>query len=362
MSARKDKKFIAIGLCSPLSKKARPLQAILSHISVANDGLRELGRKWVARVRKAARIALIPSIVGPYACSTAHAKTPALVLIDTGICPSQVVKKDSPLAEAFISEKLNKLPGAGVVGAPFSRNMKNSELPVDDHDGHGTHLCGIVWRELLAKDAGMPPSLVMLKAGEKRMRAADLIAAVEEAARPRQGSLRVHVLLTAFNLYPEDCEAAEFASFEKALGDLMDRGVWVVASAGNRGLDLDRVTRNERSLPAGANHKNLLVIAAAGEEGLLASRSNYGKTSVWLAARGARVDSLSLDGQRKTLSGSSQAAALVAARLFALRRESPELSLSEAKKLLEKSSRLHPSLLQTTASGRFLAPAGHAKE
>lgn len=300
------------------------------------------------------------SVSGP---ATADVRPPALVVIDTGVCPSQYGDKDAPLAPAFISEILNESHGAAKSGGVLCEDVSDPAAPMRDEHGHGTHLCGILWEELTALDGNEKPepSLVMLKAGARKMAGYDLLRAVRRTRQLADGTLRVRVLLCAFNLYPDDCEPREFDAFAEGLRKLMDDGVWVVAAAGNRGVDLDEVEGRASSLPACLDHPNCLVVASANGRGLLAARSNFGVETVWIAGPGARIESLWPGGGRKALSGSSQAAAVVAARLFHEAREHPEAELPEILKRIETGAKRHPSLLQTVRSGRFLSRAGGVK-
>jgi hypothetical protein len=287
----------------------------------------------------------------------ADERPPALVVIDTGVCPSQVMEKNAPLAAAFLSKNQSELNSEPKLAATFSKNLLEADGPIRDSHGHGTHICGILWRELEALRGSPEPALVMLRAGERNMAAETLTRALRRTRGLATEKLRPRVVLCAFNLYPEDCEPGEFEAFETALRQLMDEGVWVVAAAGNRGRDLDEAGPGERSLPAAADHANLIVVAAANERGLLTARSNFGRDTVWIAARGVRVESLWNEGRTKAVSGTSQAAAIVAARVFHQALEDPGADLPEIRKRIEAGANLHPSLLQTTRSQRFLPRA-----
>ncbi|GAA5484501.1 S8 family serine peptidase [Haloferula sargassicola] len=300
----------------------------------------------------------ILSPTGISRAAEAYEKSPALVVIDTGICPSEFAQKGAPLHEAFILGKRNELQAEEKAPpAVLIEDVTGSPAAMGDTNGHGTHLCGILWDEQLAWEESPARSLVMLKAGSDKLAAPDLLRAIERIRDLRKRGLRVRVVLCAFNLYPKDCEAGEFQAVADALKGLMDEGVWIVASAGSRGEDLDGLDGDERSLPANLDHPNCLVVAATNDRGLLAARSNFGASTVWLAAAGTRIESLWPHGERKELSGSSQAAAVVAARLFHEATAHPDEDLEAIKTRVEEAADRHPSLLQTTASGRFLKRA-----
>ena len=71
-----------------------------------------------------------------------------------------------------------------------------------------------------------------------------------------------------------------------------------VVAAGNNGQDLDSVSRP--SIPASFDLPNILSVAAVDNTGQLASFSNYGETSVDVAAPGVDIASTfpNYDGNR----------------------------------------------------------------
>ncbi|THB66542.1 MAG: hypothetical protein D6B27_06480 [Gammaproteobacteria bacterium] len=70
------------------------------------------------------------------------------------------------------------------------------------------------------------------------------------------------------------------------------RGVLIVAAAGNDGVDIDAsgfwFTSNE-AYPANYENENILAVAASGHKDELTDFSNYGVTSVDVAAPGEYI-------------------------------------------------------------------------
>jgi subtilisin family serine protease len=93
----------------------------------------------------------------------------------------------------------------------------------------------------------------------------------------------------------------------------MNKGVLVVVAAGNNSSNNDR----KKFFPATSNVENILAVAASSNEaGAKASFSNFGKTTVEVAAPGGSIRSTSPSSSQKaryrTLSGTSMASPHVA--------------------------------------------------
>ena len=107
-----------------------------------------------------------------------------------------------------------------------------------------------------------------------------------------------------------------------------DSGMLFVVAAGNNGQDLDNVSRP--SIPASFDLPNILSVAAVDNTGQLASFSNYGETSVDVAAPGVDIASTfpDYDGNDAGyywLSGTSMAAPHVSAIAALVGSQAPTL-------------------------------------
>src|SRR4029078_13661278 len=89
-----------------------------------------------------------------------------------------------------------------------------------------------------------------------------------------------------------------------AVGDAKGKGVLLVVAAGNDGDSIDKTPE----YPASYTYANILTVAATTDADKLASFSNYGSTSVDLAAPGDDIWSTYLGSGYKQLSGTSMAA------------------------------------------------------
>ncbi|KAK9808061.1 hypothetical protein WJX73_000076 [Symbiochloris irregularis] len=93
------------------------------------------------------------------------------------------------------------------------------------------------------------------------------------------------------------------ASLQAAVNQATQRGVLFVASAGNDGDDTDTTKHYPSSLPDAV----VLAVAASNSANSLWKFSNYGATTVDLAAPGVQVLNLGLGGVYITLTGTSMA-------------------------------------------------------
>jgi parallel beta-helix repeat protein len=102
-----------------------------------------------------------------------------------------------------------------------------------------------------------------------------------------------------------------------------------VAAAGNEGSDNDLVP----IYPAGYDLPNVVSVAATDEDDQLASFSNYGASSVDLAAPGVDIVSTYLDGSTTSMSGTSMACPHVAGAMALLSCLYEDISPAEAKQI-----------------------------
>lgn len=117
-------------------------------------------------------------------------------------------------------------------------------------------------------------------------------------------------------------------------------GAIFVAAAGNDGMDNDLFPQ----YPAGYELPNVIAVAATDEDDSLAGFSNYGRTTVDIAAPGVNIISTWLDGQTHSLDGTSMACPHVAGALALYAGTDPGVNPAEARQLLLESSDALPDL------------------
>ena len=114
-----------------------------------------------------------------------------------------------------------------------------------------------------------------------------------------------------------------------------------VFAAGNDGTDNDLYPTS----PANIQASNVISVGATYERGKLASFSNFGKTSVDVAAPGVIIESAIPGDEYLKVSGTSQAAPYVANIAGQIKDTNPELTAEEIKRIIMGTVDLKPFLL-----------------
>lgn len=218
--------------------------------------------------------------------------------------------------------------GNGVVddvnGASFLASGRVTSGDPTDLDGHGTHVSGTI-----AGESGNDYGVVGVNPGAKVMAVnflgtrggstVDAIRSIDYAAR--NGA---KVINASWGGGP----------FEPALRDAIARagnaGILFVAAAGNDGEDADAFPM----YPAAYDLPNIVSVAATDPDDELASFSNYGATSVDLAAPGTDIVSSVPIDDFDSYSGTSMASPHVAGAASLVLAGEPGLSVAALKERL----------------------------
>lgn len=149
-------------------------------------------------------------------------------------------------------------------------------------------------------------------------------------------------------------------SLQNAIQRAQNAGVLFVAAAGNSGLNTDK----QPSYPSSYPNDNIISVAATDHNDALASFSNYGTTSVDVAAPGvgilsafpttvtASMAAANLPANYASISGTSMASPHVAGLAALLWSHLPTLSASEVKSRIVARGDVLPVLLSKVQSGR----------
>jgi subtilisin family serine protease/sulfur relay (sulfurtransferase) complex TusBCD TusD component (DsrE family) len=230
----------------------------------------------------------------------------------------------------------------------------NDSNPADDHS-HGTHTSGTIGA---VSDNGLGIAGV---ANNVRILAckfitsagtgtdADAIECFNYVVALKQRGVNIRVTSNSWGGFREGSPATALKNAIDAAGDA---GILNVFAAGNDGENIDTKPFD----PASFTSPSIVTVAASDQSDARASFSNYGTTSVDLAAPGVSILSLYPGGFYISSSGTSMAAphvAGVAAFLFA---HGPDLTVPEAKDaLLNSVDRLSQWAAWVATGGRLNA-------
>ncbi len=235
--------------------------------------------------------------------------------------------------------------GNGYVDDVYGYDWIDSDSDPMDDNSHGTHVAGIIGavgdNSLGVTGVSPEVSIMALRFmdADGNGTTSGVAQAITYAADNGADIINASFAGTSSSVLME--EAIEYAS---------DKGVLFVAAAGNSGEDNDATP----NYPANYDIDNILAVAATDSEDELASFSNYGETSVDMAAPGVSILSTVPGEDYETMSGTSMATPHVAGAAAVLLAEKPNLSVKRLRNLLKNKGRKLDSLADSTATGRRL--------
>lgn len=181
--------------------------------------------------------------------------------------------------------------------------ITNTGDPLDDN-GHGTHCAGIIGASTnnAAGVAGVAWNVKMV--GAKFLSSSgsgSLSNAVKALNYGTTLRTKGHKVVVSNNSWGGGSYNTALAT---AIQAAANAGILFVAAAGNESSNNDAIT----SYPSGYTNANVLAVASTTSSGTLSSFSNYGATTVDIAAPGSSIVSTYLSNQYAYLSGTSMAA------------------------------------------------------
>ena len=195
-------------------------------------------------------------------------------------------------------------------------------ITTDDYFGHGTHVAGIIGaagnNSMGVSGTCWSVSLVPLQVvnSDGTFNGAAIIAAIQYAANHD-----IPIINASFG------SSRNYNAYETVMENY--RGL-IVCAAGNKTCNTDIIS----FYPASSTLSNIISVASTNSSDVLASDSNYGATSVDLAAPGVGITSTLPNNAYGTMSGTSMAAPHVAGVAALLKSYNPYLTTSQIKALI----------------------------
>ena len=232
----------------------------------------------------------------------------------------------------------------GFIDDIFGVNFLNNSGNVQDDAGHGSHVSGII-----AAAANNSTGGVGLAPGSK-------IMALKVLDQYGNGSLNaaVNAIYYAVNHGAKVINASwtmsmGSPSLQTAMAYAANHNVVVVTAAGNESVNNDQVP----SYPGSYRYTNVLTVGAVDSAGHLASFSNYGPSSVDVAAPGVRIMSTTA-GSYESWDGTSMASPYVAATAALIASLRPDYSAAQIVNQIKATAHRSPELAGKIASAGYL--------
>jgi subtilisin family serine protease len=272
-----------------------------------------------------------------------------VAVLDTGM------QADHPDLIGSLWTNAGEVPGNGrdddrngVVDDVHGANMLDGSSDIDDDNGHGTHVAGIIAAHRgngiggsgVAPDAKIMPVKVLdaSLAGNVSALASGIRYAVDNGARI------LNVSVNSDQSTPELAAAVRYAG---------EHGATIVASSGNGARDLDLLPSYPAALPDPA----VLSVSATTASGALWRQANLGWLSVDLAAPGEHILSTTRGSTYELMTGTSSAAPYVSGTLALMAAVRPDLSQPALRDVLLATSRHSLALAGLLSTGALDAGA-----
>lgn len=228
----------------------------------------------------------------------------------------------------------------------------------EDNNGHGTHVSGIIAanrnNDVGGAGVAYKASIVSIKAMEQNTAigtaggsTAGIIKAVNTAVK--SGSRVINMSLGG-TVYDQ--------LYEAAINTAVNKGIVVVAAAGNDGKKLSKTYGENNYFVSPACFDNVITVSAKQKgSNTKASFSNYGSGIIDITAPGTDIVS-SVPGDYRKTNGTSQAAPMVAAAAAYILSVSPDLKNNKTKSTVDTVKKI----LQDSATKTGYANKDHFGE
>lgn len=192
--------------------------------------------------------------------------------------------------------------GNGFIDDVNGWNFVENNNQVDDDNGHGTHIAGIIAGKTGVNTSPDSVQLMIVRyykeglSGEESLR--NSIRAVRYA-------IAMNARIINYSAGGTDYDGREYTVIKEAA----EKNILFVAAAGNESSNSDR----HPYYPADYELPNILSVTAVDPRTMVLPSSNYGQRTVDIAAPGQKIFSTLPGGKFGTMTGTSQATAYVSA-------------------------------------------------
>lgn len=208
----------------------------------------------------------------------------------------------------------------------------NETPDVYDDDSHGTHVSGIIAAQ--HNDTTLQTGYVQGMAPGAKIMPLDFITGpsgyVSDGIEAIKYAAKMHANIINASWGGPACSTI----LENTIAGLSDKNILFVAASGNDGLNIDVYQR----FPASYDYPHQITVGMIGTTLMMASRSNYGDNSVYIFAPGMNIYSTIPGGSVAAYSGTSMATPSVVGAAALVWSARPSLHPSEIKGILGSSS------------------------
>lgn len=217
-----------------------------------------------------------------------------------------------------------------------------------DNDNHGTHIAGIIASSIYTlfgttvENYDIPIKIMPIKVtgGEYGTgKSTSLIKAIQYASKMGASICNISLNSSSYN--------------DELYTTMLKSNMLFVCSAGNQVQNGTNIDENP-TYPASFSLPNLISVTATDEQGEYAPYSNYGETSVHLAATGNRIYSSMVGNIYGSFTGTSMSTPFVTSTAASLMVTYPHLSPYDVKQILTHSVTEKQSLQGKVSSGGLL--------
>lgn len=336
-------------LGSPERLEVRSLLAAIVPTALPNDP--SFAQQWA--LHNLGQYGGVPGndVRAPAAWNTATGSRSVVVaVIDSGIdlthpdLAANVWTNPGEIASNGVDDDHN-----GFVDDVHGWNFIDNNADVTDGFGHGTHVAGIIGavgnNGVGVAGIAWQVSLMVLRV-QNNLGAGStsaVIGALNYATMMRRDhGINVVVTNNSWESY-----GGLSALMQEAIRAQGDAGITFVAAAGNHATDNDVIPR----YPSNYDPPNVISVAALDPYGNLAGMSDYGATTVDLAAPGTLIQSTWLRGSYGMLSGTSMAAPQVSGTVALLAAAKPGITAAQVRAAILGTTTPVASLAGRTATG-----------